>query len=58
LKRKQATSSEVGARFFRRGKAAKGIQRFSQAQRQWVLTEARDEIEACGYSLMFLEDAR
>ena len=49
LKRKQSTDSAMAAKFFRRGKAAKGIERFSPEQRRWVLTRARGEIEACGY---------
>jgi hypothetical protein len=49
LKRKQSADSDMGAKFFRRGKAAKGIDRFTTEQRRWVLTRARREIAACGY---------
>ncbi len=50
LKRKQSADSKMGAKFFRRGTAAKGVERFSAEQRRWVLTRARRELEACGYT--------
>ena len=56
LKRKSA-DSEMGKKFFRRGTAAKGIDRFSPEQRRWVLTHARREIEACGYERLLDEEA-
>jgi hypothetical protein len=49
LKRKQSAESEVGAKFFRRGTSAKGIERFSADERQWVLRTARRELQDVGY---------
>jgi hypothetical protein len=57
LKRKQSTESPVGGQFFRRGAAAKGIERFSVEQRQWVLAQARRELEQCGYHELLQEKA-
>jgi hypothetical protein len=52
LKRAQVTESAVADKFFRRGSAGKGIQRFSQEQRQWVASIARVELERCGYAAL------
>jgi len=51
LKQRQAVESAVGARFFRRGKAARGMERFTREQRQLVERVAGRELEACGYSV-------
>lgn len=50
LKRQQSEQSAVGERFFRRGAAAKGIERFSPAQRNWVVASLGEELARCGYS--------
>jgi hypothetical protein len=50
LKRQQAEASAVGDRFFRRGKAEKGFERFSPEQRKFVLDRLTVELERCGYS--------
>ncbi|HUE87972.1 MAG TPA: sulfotransferase domain-containing protein [Vicinamibacterales bacterium] len=55
LKRKQSAESPVGGKFFRRGAAAKGIERFSPEQRQWVLAQARRELEQSGYERLVNE---
>jgi hypothetical protein len=49
LKRKQSAESDMGGKFFRRGAAAKGIERFSPAQREWVSSCASRELADCGY---------
>lgn len=58
LKRKQSAESEVAGKFFRRGTAAKGIERFSREQRQWVLDHAGRELERCGYRRLVEEGVR
>jgi hypothetical protein len=54
LKQRQSAQSAVGAQFFRRGKAAKGIERFTPEQRQVVAKIAAREMEACGYPSVLL----
>lgn len=49
LRKQQAEVSAVGERFFRRGRAQKGIERFSDAQRAYVLDFAARELARCGY---------
>ena len=58
LKRKQSAESDVAGKFFRRGTAAKGIERFSREQRQWVLAHAGRELERCGYARLAEEGLR
>lgn len=50
LKSQQAAKSKVGAQFFRRGRAERGLERFSAAQRDVVLQAAERELQACGYN--------
>jgi hypothetical protein len=58
LKRKQSAESPIAGKFFRRGTAAKGIERFSLEQRRWVFGRARRELEQCGYERLFEEEVR
>jgi hypothetical protein len=51
LKQQQTAESAVGASFFRRGQAAKGMERFTREQRELVQRVAGREMGACGYSL-------
>jgi hypothetical protein len=57
LKQRQSAESAVGDRFFRRGTAAKGIDRFTPEQRRWVLNYLEAELEKCRYTDL-LEQAR
>ncbi len=49
LKQQQSHASPVGERFFRRGRAEKGIERFSESQRGFLLDSLQGELQRTGY---------
>jgi hypothetical protein len=52
LKRQQSQTSSLGDRFFRRGRAERGIERFSAEQRAYVIGLTEPELRACGFHAM------
>jgi len=49
LDKMRKKGSKLGRRFFRRGQVGKGIERFTEEQRRFVIDHLQDLLEVCGY---------
>lgn len=49
LRSAQQSVTPVAEKFFRRGRANMGMERFSRPQRHWMVDSLKDELTACGY---------
>jgi hypothetical protein len=56
LRSTQSEVTPIASQFFRRGQVNRGAQRFSEAQRKWVVRVCRDELQACGYLELAAEE--
>ena len=49
LRSSQSEVTPIATKFFRRGQVNRGLDRFSPAQREWMLQTCGEELKACGY---------